>query len=198
MLRSKIVEFVGRRDFGVASGPKLDGTYERVWFDEVIPPDEVAFEAFSRDESTYARLAAKHELFDRIDEFQCGTTNVDFSTRLHGELERMRSYRSTRFDIAPTGFAVSIGSGPAHLEKKIDLPESWVMGFLQVHSTMSLGLTRFHMAPVDLFNLCRFLRRHKTRTSPRALRYELEPGKPVRAVLEPWEHAIELTAVEQH
>lgn len=44
VLRSKIVEFVGRGDFGLASGPKSDGTYERVWFQEPVPPDEVAFE----------------------------------------------------------------------------------------------------------------------------------------------------------
>ena len=50
------------------------------------------------------------------------------------------------------------------------------------------------MAPVDLFNICRFLRRHKTRSPPRALRYELDPGQRAkRAVLEPWEHEIELT-----
>ncbi|MEJ7636997.1 MAG: hypothetical protein WKF75_03150 [Singulisphaera sp.] len=101
-----------------------------------VHPDEVAFEAFSRDESTCARLAAKYELFEQVDEFQCGTTNVDFSTRLHGELERMRTYRRTRFDIDPTGFGVATGAG-VHFEKKIDLPESWVMGFLQVHSAMS-------------------------------------------------------------
>jgi len=44
VLRGKIVEFVGRGDFGLASGPKPDGTYERVWFDEPVPADEVAFE----------------------------------------------------------------------------------------------------------------------------------------------------------
>lgn len=44
VLRSKIVEFVGRGDFGLASGAKPDGTYERVWFTEVMPPDEVAFD----------------------------------------------------------------------------------------------------------------------------------------------------------
>src|SRR5690606_14362334 len=60
-----------------------------------VHPDEVSFEAFSRDESTYARLAARHDLFDRIDTYECGTTNIDFSTRLHGELERMRTYRRT-------------------------------------------------------------------------------------------------------
>jgi hypothetical protein len=106
----------------------------------------------------------------------------------------MRSYRQTRFDLAPSGFAVATDGAEQHKEKKIDLPDSWVMGFLQVHSTMSLGLTRFHMAPVDLYNICRYLRRRKVRKSPRSLRYELTPGKPVRAVLEPWEHPIELTA----
>ena len=105
----------------------------------------------------------------------------------------MRSYRRTRFDIDPSGFAVATDGGPGHIEKKIDLPESWVKGFLQVHSAMSLGLTRFRMAPVDLYNIGRFLRRRKAKASPRALRYELEPGEPVRAVLEPWEHVIELS-----
>ncbi len=160
-----------------------------------VHPDEVAFEAFSRDESTYARLAAHYELFDKIDEFQCGTTNVNFSTRLHGELERMRSYRRTRFDIDPSGFSVATQGGGQHVEKKIDLPESWVNGFLQVHSAMSLGLTRFRMAPVDLYNIVGFLRRHRAKTSPRALRYELEPGRRVRVVLEPWGHVIELSPV---
>jgi len=44
-LRSKIVEFVGRGDFGLASGQKADGTYERIWFEEPVSADEVAFES---------------------------------------------------------------------------------------------------------------------------------------------------------
>lgn len=43
-LRTKIVEFVERGDFGLAFGQRPDGTYERVWFQERISPDEVAFE----------------------------------------------------------------------------------------------------------------------------------------------------------
>ena len=166
----------------------------RLLLDPVITvhPDEVSFEAFSRDESTYARLAARYDLFEKVSEFECGTTNIDFSTRLHGEMERMRSYRATRFDVNPSGFSV-VTDGTVQKEKKIDLPDSWVMGFHQVHSTMTLGLTRFSLAPVDLYNVCRFLRRRKARSSPRALRYELTPGKRVRVVLEPWEHVIELT-----
>ena len=54
------------------------------------------------------------------------------------------------------GLAVAVEGTNAHIEKKIDLPESWVAGFLQVHGTMTLGLTRLRLAPVDLYNICRF------------------------------------------
>jgi hypothetical protein len=45
ILKGKVVEFVGRGDFGLASGARPDGTYERVWFGELVAPDEVAFES---------------------------------------------------------------------------------------------------------------------------------------------------------
>ncbi len=45
ILRGKIVEFVEKGDFGLASGQKADGTYERVWFHEAISSDEVEFES---------------------------------------------------------------------------------------------------------------------------------------------------------
>jgi hypothetical protein len=45
VLKTKLAEFVGRGDFGLGSAVKPDGTYERLWFREVVPPDEVAFEA---------------------------------------------------------------------------------------------------------------------------------------------------------
>jgi hypothetical protein len=45
-LKSKIVEFVARGDFGLASGKKPDGSYERIWFkDDKMASDEVAFDA---------------------------------------------------------------------------------------------------------------------------------------------------------
>ncbi len=210
--RQRIAELEARRDaldgkrfdrlrpFYKARAEYFDWVYTHQYeldylFDPVITvhPDEVFFEAFSRDESSYARLGARYDLFEKIDAFECGTTNIDFSAKLHGELDRMRAYRRTRFDIDPSGFTVSTDGGASHKEKKIDLPESWVKGFLQVHSTMSLGLSSFRMEPVDLFNLCRFLRRHKAKASPRAMRFELTPGAPVRVVMEPWEHAIELS-----
>lgn len=44
-LRAKIPDFVMKADFGLASGQRQDGTYDRVWFEELLPPDEVTFEA---------------------------------------------------------------------------------------------------------------------------------------------------------
>jgi hypothetical protein len=44
-LKSKIVEFVTHGDFGLASGKVTDGAYERTWFQEMLAPDEVAFDA---------------------------------------------------------------------------------------------------------------------------------------------------------
>jgi len=43
-LKGKIVEFVGKGEFGLASGTRPDGSYERVWFTELVTPDEVAFD----------------------------------------------------------------------------------------------------------------------------------------------------------
>jgi len=45
ILKGKIVEFVSKGDFGLASGRTSDGSYERVWFEELVAPDEVAFDA---------------------------------------------------------------------------------------------------------------------------------------------------------
>jgi hypothetical protein len=158
-----------------------------------IHPDELFFEAFSKDESSYARVGARYDLFARIDAFECGTTNVDFSARLAGELDRIRTYRKTDLDLTPTGFGVKVGDAPAHHEKKIDVPESWVNGFLQVQSVMTMGLARVRLATVDAFSIVRFLGRKKAHSSPRALRWELSPGRPVKVVFEPWEHALELS-----
>ncbi len=44
-LRSKIVEFVDKGDFGLASGSRSDGGYDRVWFGEFVGSDEVSFDS---------------------------------------------------------------------------------------------------------------------------------------------------------
>jgi len=44
-LRAKVVEFIFKGDFGLASGQKSDGSYQRIWFNEMIGPEEVGFES---------------------------------------------------------------------------------------------------------------------------------------------------------
>lgn len=45
VLREKIAEFVARGDFALASGQKPDGTHDRLWFEQPVNVDEVAFDA---------------------------------------------------------------------------------------------------------------------------------------------------------
>ena len=44
ILRGKIPEFVGRGELGLASGQQPDGTFARIWWNEPVPSDEVAFD----------------------------------------------------------------------------------------------------------------------------------------------------------
>lgn len=160
------------------------------WFvlDPVITvhPDEVFFECFSQDESSYGRLGASYEVFKTINEFACGTTNIDYSAALYNEFQKIRSYKTTQFEIDPSGFEVKTTHEAAFKEVKIDLPDSWVRGFLQVSSAMALPATTFDLQPMDIHNICFVLRRHKEKTGPRGMRYHLKPGEPVRIVFEPW------------
>lgn len=160
------------------------------WFvlDPVITvhPDEVFFECFSQDESSYGRLSASYEVFKNINEFACGTTNIDYSAALYDEFQKIRSYKTTKFEIDPSGFEVQTTNEEDFKEVKIDLPDSWVRGFLQVSSAMSLPATRFDLHPMDIHNICFVLRRHKEKKGPRSMRYHLTPGQPVRVIFDPW------------
>jgi hypothetical protein len=166
------------------------------WFvlDPVITvhPERLLFEAFSQDESSYCAVSVKHDVFDRTGEMACGTTNIDYSASLFDEFQKIRDYKATRFKVDPSGFTVATAGDPAFHEEKIDLPDSWVRGFLQVSSAMTLPATVVELHPMDLHNLCSALRQRKERAGPRSLRFELEPGQPARMVLEPW--GVELQA----
>lgn len=45
VLKTKIVDFVRNGDFGLASGKRADGSFERMWFEESVGNEEVAFES---------------------------------------------------------------------------------------------------------------------------------------------------------
>jgi hypothetical protein len=163
-----------------------------------VHPDRVFFEAFSNDQSTYGLVIADRALFEPDGAVACGTTNVDFTSWLWRALGDLRSSRETWFHIGPAGFQVQTEGARGRLEKKVDIPDAWVRGFLQLQAAMALPGTRVVARPVDLLAAIRFLRQNKAKTSPRALRYEFDPGQPVRLVLEPWEQAIPLKETEHN
>lgn len=157
-----------------------------------IHPDEIFFECFSEDESSYGKLSCGYDVFEQISETACGTTNIDYSEGLYNEFQKIRDYRTTSLAVDPDGFSVQTGDDAQFDEKKIDLPESWVRGFLQVSSAMTLPMVKLTLQPMDIHNMCYHLRRKRERVGPRAMRFELEPGKPARVVFEPWNDVLVL------
>ena len=172
-------------------GPPLDPVCS-------VHPDLVSFEGLSRDGSTWGRVAIERASLqeDPADAVVCGTTNVDFTPALHEAVRGLRSIWHTELALGlPQGDADGaerLGPAPpagpgGPRAKQASLPPGWVRGFLQLGAAALLPGVDVWLEPVHLFDLLRFLRAHKARVSPRALRFELEPGRPVELVLEPWE-----------
>jgi len=160
------------------------------WFvlDPVITvhPDEVFFECFSQDESSYGKLSCSYDTFKEIEEQSYGTTNIDYSDKLYAEFQKIREYKETTFTIDPSGFEVETELADEFKEEKIDLPDSWVRGFLQISSAMTMEKSSFTLHPMDMYNILLMLKRNKERKSPRSLRFILVPDKPVEVLFEPW------------
>ncbi len=151
-----------------------------------VHPDALLLECFSEDESSYGLLSCDYEIFDDVGEFACGTTNIDYSQALYNEFQKIRDYKETSLTVDPAGFSVQTTAEHEYREVKIDLPDSWVRGFLQVSSAMTLPGVRLSLDPTDLQNFCTVLRRRREQRGPRAIRFQLIPGSPIRAVFEPW------------
>ncbi len=175
----------------------FDYLYKHAWdawlvLDPVITvhPDCIFFECFSQDESSYGKLSCRYEVFSQIQEHACGTTNIDYSHELYQEFQKIRDYKQTRFVVDPSGFSVQTELSDDFKEEKIDLPESWVRGFLQVSSAMSLPATELVLHPLDMYNLLLTLKRRREKSGPRSLRFELTPGQPIQLRFDPWNEVL--------
>ncbi len=157
-----------------------------------VAPDVLFFECFSKDESSYGCLTVDRDAFEARQATTLGTTNIDYSLPLHEEFQRLRTYRKTAFAIDPTGFEVATEGSPEYREEKIDLPPSWLRGFMQLQAAMSLPMRKVQISREALYNLLAYLKRHRARRSPRSVRFELTPGAPIELVIEPWEVRIRL------
>ncbi len=198
VLRGELAELNQQRQTAMAPFYKAQERYFKylflrdmaAWYvlDPVITvhPDELFFECFSEDEATYGRLGCNYEVFSQLNDFSCGTTNIDYSDGLYKEFQKIRDYKDTQFQVDPSGFEVQTQGEEEYKEVKIDLPDSWVRGFLQVSSAMTLPGYTFDLHPLDLHNFCFVLRRMKEKKGPRSMRFRLKPGEPVSVIFEPW------------
>ena len=160
-----------------------------------VADDVVFFECFSADESSYGCLTVnRDDGFGRSEQLQLGTTNVDYSWNLYHEFQALRSYRETRFRLDPEGFNVATQGRVQYREEKIDLPDGWLRGFMQLQSAMTLPMRRVTLSREAVYSVLVWLKRHRARTSPRALRFE-RLGGALTLVLEPWETRIPVHGV---
>ncbi|MGO8951531.1 MAG: SWIM zinc finger family protein [Ktedonobacterales bacterium] len=181
----------------VVSDQRFD---EETWLSTLDPvitvhDDQLFFEAFSSDQSVYVRLSAPLDVFEVEGEIRFGTTNIDFNVPLSAALRHLRSARSTILRIGAGGLGVTTSVGGAaldHFERKVDVPESWLKGFLQVQGALAMPAYRFDVHPADLLTVIAFSQEHRAPHPPHGLRYEFTPGGPIRAVLEPWEQRFTL------
>lgn len=166
-----------------------------------VADDVVFFECFSKDESSYASLFVDRGSFRGAQDAALGTTNVDYSLGLYDHFQSLRTYRPTRLSVDPAGFDVKVESLPTYREEKIDLPASWLRGFGQISATASmLGLSEaggkrgFATVSLDvpaIYSLLAYLKRHREKTGPRSLRFELKNGAAPTIVIEPFGVTVE-------
>jgi hypothetical protein len=156
-----------------------------------VAPDAVLFECFSADESSYGCLTVERDGgFGPGDGAQNGTTNVDYSWQLYQHFQSLRSYRETRLRVDPAGFGVATATQPEYREEKIELPPGWLRGLLQIQAAMGLPMRRVSIPRDALYSVLAWHKRHRAHSRPRALRFELEPGRTPVLVMEPWEQRI--------
>ena len=161
---------------------------EKLWlFDPVISvhPDTVIFEAFSLDESSYGRVSLPTENLEIFEKVSYGTTNIDFSQALADEIYRIRSYRPAWLKVAYEKVELSSEAGTV-VEKKIDLPNSWLKGFLQVQSASAMPGTNLKISSATLIEVLSVLKRKNAKVSPRSLRFQLTPNEYPSIIIDPW------------
>jgi predicted nucleic acid-binding Zn finger protein len=204
--RGKVLDPVPLRQLMIAMHEVIlsDYTVERSsWLlDPVITvhPDELCFEAFSNDGSSYVRLTARQSAFEAVGTTPTyGTTNIDFTFALRDALQNLRSSRRTDFTVGPSGFGVQTSEAMRranYFEQKVDLPDSWVKGFLQVQSALVMKPFTFDVRPVDLLNLiATYLEVPKSRP-PYGLRYFFKQNQPISATPEGFDQGITFHGTE--
>ncbi|MBI0426454.1 hypothetical protein [Psychrobacter sp. NG27] len=167
----------------------------------------VSFEVFSRDEGCYAQLTLTNEIFEQSTKPTLGTTSIDYSTALFNGIEKIRDHQQTVLDIgheavglqlletmpetaeADTDSTVTTPTVKKQIiEKRINVPKSWIRALLQVQSAGQLPQDTIHLDPIALYNVLFELRMHADiKGKRRGLLIELRPQQLPVIILEPFD-----------
>lgn len=138
-----------------------------------VHPDQVFFECYHKDESSYGRLSANYDVFQEMGERAHTARRTSIEREAVGgsfqnprpkpHVARYRSDGLRREDV--DGGHVSRGQN--------EHPDTWVRGFLQVSSAATLPAHVVEFHPMDVHNLCLVLRRNKELIGPRSIRFKL-------------------------
>ena len=150
-----------------------------------VQPECVIFEAFSIDESSYGRVTLPKKSLKNSKKYSVGTTNIDFTNKLANEFKRIRSYRPLKLKIGQDNVKVSSGF-TENIEKKIDLPQSWVNGFLEVQTASTLQSINVELSPSYIADIIAYLENKKNNVSPKSLKIKLQNGQKPIIEIEPW------------
>lgn len=156
-----------------------------------VAPDVVFFEGFAKDESSYGCVFLDRDGLGGAQDASLGTTNVDYSMALYEGFQTLRTYRASTLEVDPSGFGVQVEGAGSVREEKIDLPPSWLRGFGQLSAATALTSTTVDLPVETLYAVLAHLKRHREKAGPRAIRFELVPGRAPTLVLEPWDVRIE-------
>jgi hypothetical protein len=150
-----------------------------------VQKDGTFFEAFSGDESIYARVFLPHSAMESSSPSSLGTTNIDFSLLLERELSRVRSYRPLSLQVGLNSVDFKTEAAVVE-EEKIPLPDTWVRGLVEVQSVLALAPTVFEMSSDALAEVLSRLLAEKEKQGPRALVFRLVPDEPIKVEIQPW------------
>ena len=202
--RRRRVRFHGRvRQHGFVLRIALRALGEVIWSNDMwfgqsdlldpvitVHRDRIFFEAFSQDQSAYAALSSTQACSNPWARWSaalptstlplgCGGAGRDAHQPLHDFSHRPRR----------PGRAHVRGRRPLR-EKKVELPESWVRGFLQVQAAMGMPGTRLRQADRSSLRLALFaVCQGQGLAAGIALRFRA--GQDARLVLEPWERVVD-------
>mgnify|MGYP002635029713 CR=1 FL=1 len=150
-----------------------------------VQHDATFFEAFSIDESIYGRVKLPHSAVESESIPIIGTTNIDFGLGMEREFARIRSYRPMNLTVGSTAVEFKTDIATA-VEKKIDLPDAWVRGLVEVQAALVFAPMKICLNPLILADIIAELEKKREKHGPRSLKFILNPGKPIQIELEPW------------